>query len=179
MDRLTPKDHAEAVALFRSQVLGVLLRRKIEYGALVSELALLSTIPFRPPGSDVTRTFGTSTLERWYYAYKEGGLAALQPKTRKDQGRATALTKEQRNLLLDIRREHRTASASLILRTLVGDGRLAKDAVSSATVRRLYAENNLKRLPRYLCGDESVRLRWEATPTQCNLARRCLPWSRT
>jgi transposase InsO family protein len=163
MDSLTPKDHAEAVALFRSQVLGALLRRKLQHGELAKELVELSTIPFRPPGSDVTRSFSVSTLERWLYAYKEGGLDALVPKRRRDKGRAQVLTAEQKTLLLAIRREHRSASASLILRTLVTEGRLAKEAVSPATLRRLYAEHGLERLPRHRRGDELARLRWEAS----------------
>lgn len=164
MDRLEPKDHAEAVALFRSQVLGPLLTRSPMRGELSRALIELSCIRFRPPGSDTTRTFGVSTLQRWYYAYQQGGLAALKPMPRSDRGRAKALTEAQRELLLAIRREHRSASVPLILRTLVTDGRLGQDEVSAATVRRLYAEHGLKRIParQAVYAEERQRLRWEA-----------------
>ena len=37
-DPLTPKDHAEAVALFRSEVVGALTRRDLDRGELRAEL---------------------------------------------------------------------------------------------------------------------------------------------
>ena len=62
-------------------------------------------------------------------------------------------------MLLDVRREYPTASAQVILRTLVADGRLAKDAVSVTTVRRLLREAGLTRGVR---PDGHTRLRWQA-----------------
>jgi transposase InsO family protein len=100
-----------------------------------------------------------STYERWYYAYLAGGLAALRPDARSDRGRGRALTPELRELLLDIRREHPTASAPLILRTLVADGRLQAGLVSPTTVTRLYRDAGLERGTR---PDGHTRLRWQA-----------------
>ena len=134
MDSLTPKDHAEAVALFRSEVIGALARRELDRGELRAALVEISGQRFRPPGSEHTRSFSVPTLERWYYRYRAGGLAALRPRPRSDQGRARELTDEQRELVCDIRREHPSASVPLILRTLVADGRLEKGAVSQAGV---------------------------------------------
>lgn len=146
MDVLRPKDRAEEIALFRSQVIGTLLCRMLARGELRAELCRLSTVSFRPPGAPRTRTFSVPTLERWLYAWRAGGLEALRPAKRSDAGHAQELTCEQRTLLLDIRREHSGASADLILTTLVEDGRLAAGAVSPATVRRLFADNDLPRV---------------------------------
>lgn len=101
-------------------------------------------------------------LERWYYAYISAELAGLRPKTRSDKGRARELTAEQRQLLLAIREEHPSASASLILATLVTEGRLTKGAISATTVRRLYAEHGLDRASLRHGGGGKVRLRWQA-----------------
>lgn len=164
MDHLEPKNHAEAVALFRSQVIGPLLRGSPRRGELAHALSELSRMAFRPPGSAITRSFSVPTLQRWYYAYKRGGLPALAPRLRSDRGRAQALTAAQRELLLDIRAEHRSASVPLIVRTLVADGRLREGEISEATVRRLYAEHGLRRLSarRAIYNDDRQRLRWEA-----------------
>ena len=67
-----------------------------------------------------------------------------------------------RALLLDIRREHPNASAALILRTLVADGRLTKGAVSVVTLRRLYREHRLDRATLLRKDRGKTRLRWEA-----------------
>lgn len=162
MSELRPKDHAEAVALFRSEIIGALTRRELDRGELRQELQLLSKRRFRPPGAKTTRRYGASTLERWLYRYKKGGLEALRPAPRSDRGRARELTREQRELLLDIRREHRSASVPLILRTLVAEGRLAKDAVSPATVRRLYVEHGLDRIANKHNDGPKTRLSWQA-----------------
>lgn len=159
MPSLVPRDHAEAVALFRAEIIGALARSELSHGELAAQIRKLAERKFRPPGRRATKQFGASTLERWYYAYRRGGLAALRPDARSDRGRARELTPEQRELLLDVRREHPAASAELILRTLVLDGRIRKGAVSVSTVTRLYRD---AKLPRGVRRDGHTRLRWQA-----------------
>jgi len=161
---LRPRDHAEEVALFRAQLIGSLVNRSFAHGELRAELRKLAKGRYRAPNAPVAKKFGESTLERWYYRFKLGGLEALRPGARNDRGHGRALTDEARALLLDIRQEHPTASAELILRTLVTDGRLAADAVSPATVRRLFAENGLDRrtLSQNAADGGRVRRRWQA-----------------
>ena len=158
-DLLRPRDHAEEIALFRAEIIGALVRRELSRGELAAEIAKLTEVRYRPPGRRATKCYGASTFERWYYAYKRDGLAGLKPDARSDRGRARELTPVQRELLLDIRREHPGASVPLILRTLVLDGRLAKGAVSVTTVTRLYRE---AKLPRGVRPEGHTRLRWQA-----------------
>lgn len=141
---LQPKDHHEAVALFRLQVLGPLTCSQLEHGEQAMLLRELSQKRVRPPGSKRTRTFAVATLERWLHRYRQGGLPALQPRSRA-RGFALGLGDEQRQLLLDIRREHPHASVPLILDTLVNEGRLERGAVEASAVRRLYARHGLDR----------------------------------
>lgn len=159
-DELKPKDHAEEVALFRATVIGSLGCREMNRGDLSSAFRELSKQRFRPPAAIRTRTYAVSTLERWYYAHRAGGLAALRPKLRSDRGFAQSLTDEQRDLLLEIRRHYPHASVPLILRTLVADGRLDKGAASAATVRRLYGDHGLDRRTLRHCKDGQARRRW-------------------
>ena len=79
MENLTPKDHAEAVALFRSEIVGALTRIDLPRGALAERLEALSQQRFRPPGATATRTFAVPTLERWYRHYKKGGSRRCDP----------------------------------------------------------------------------------------------------
>lgn len=162
METLEPKDLAEEIALFRSEVVGALSKRELNRGMLSRALTELSKQRFRPPRSDKTRSYSVTTLERWLYRYKQGGLAALKPNGRSDRGRGRELTAELKTLLLDIRREHRSASVPLILRTLQLEGRLSKNAVSPQTVRRLYVENGLDRVAARDGEGPKTRLRWEA-----------------
>lgn len=164
MSDLVPKDHAEAVALFRSEIIGSLTRRELDRGELSQALAELSQRRFRPPRANATKAYSVATLERWYYAYKSGGLDALRPSPRSDRGRCRELTQQQRQLLTAIREEHPSASVPVILRTLVAEGRLAKDAISASSVRRFYQEQGLDRVSlRHGNGSRGkVRLRWQA-----------------
>lgn len=161
MHDLKPKDHAEAVALFRASVIGSLDCREMSRGELAAAFRELSEQRFRPPGAFCTRSYAVSTLERWFYAHRGGGLEALRPRPRSDRGFAQKLTDEQRDLLLEIRRAYPHASVPLIVRTLVADGRLAEGAISAATLRRLYREHGLdRRTLRHSHGDGRARRRW-------------------
>lgn len=157
-----PEDRAETIALFRSQIIGALTRQRFTHGELAKELKKLSTIRFRPPGAKATRTYSVPTLERWYYAYRGGGMGALRPRRRSDCGYAQALDEQQRQLICDIRREYPSASASLILRTLEADGRLEKGQVSVSTVRRLLQAHDLSRGAVERASHTTARLRWQA-----------------
>jgi transposase InsO family protein len=159
--KFRPKSHREAVAIFRSEVIGALVRRELDHGELAAELRRLSRQRFRPPRSKTTRRYSVTTLERWYYAYRKDGLQGLEPKRRCDGGRARALSDKQRKLLLDIRRENRSASVPVILRTLELDGRLSKGVVSAQTVRRLYLDHGLDRIPLRDGSSPKLRLRWQ------------------
>jgi transposase InsO family protein len=164
MSTLSPKDHAEAVALFRSEIVGALTRRELDRGELSLALTQLSQQRFRPPQAKATKAYSVATLERWYYAYKSGGLEALRPSPRSDRGRCRELTEAQRTLLAAIREEHPSASVPVILRTLVAEGRLEAGAISASSVRRFYQELGLDRVS--LRSGQSVRgkvrLRWQA-----------------
>jgi transposase InsO family protein len=161
MKDLEPKDHGEAVALFRHSVIGRLVHRALARGELHQELVKLSSEHFRPPESDVTKTFAVSTLERWYYDGRSHGLAGLVPATRA-KGHALEVPGAAKALLLAIRREHRSASAALIRRTLVEEGELDPKVVSEPTLRRFYNDHGLTRIPMRDGQGPKTRLRWEA-----------------
>lgn len=141
---LEARDHAERVAQFRVQVLGPLLCRDLHHGEQAKLLRELSRKRFRPPGLAYTRTYGVSTLERWLGRYREGGLAALRPRSRA-RGHARALTKQQRELIIEIRREYRGASVPVILRTLIAEGHVEPGTVTASAIRRLLASHGLRR----------------------------------
>ncbi len=161
MKDLTPKDWAESVALFRAEVIGGLVHRDLDYGELRQELVALTRKRFRPPGRTTTKTYAVSTLERWYYRYRKGGLEALKPQPRSDRGRARGLNDQQKELLVAIRSENPSASAPLILRTLSDLGLLEKGTLSASTLRRFYRERGLDRVSLRASAGRH-RLRWTA-----------------
>jgi putative transposase len=161
MESFTPKNHGERVAVFRHAIIGVLVNRELDHGQRIELLRELSQEPRRPPGSDTTRRYSVPTLERWLYAFKKGGLAALVPEGRSDRGRGRDLAAPLRDLICDIRREHPHVSVTLILRTLRADGRI-DHKVTACTVRRMLAEQGLHRVVEVDGKGGKMRLRWQA-----------------
>lgn len=162
MKDMKPKNHAEEVALFRSQIVGALTRMQLDRGALAGELRRLAAERYRAPASEHTHKYSVTTLERWYYAYKHRGLAGLVPLPRKDQGTTKAINDATKDLIVDIRREHPSASVSLILRTLTADGRINQGQVSESALRRLLVRHGLDRVPSRDGKGARTRLRWSA-----------------
>jgi transposase InsO family protein len=163
MDPITPKDRGEEVAVFRHGLIGAIALRSLSHGERIALLRGISEQRVRPPGSDTTRCYSVTTLERWLYAFKRGGLDALVPRARTDKGRGRDLDPTVRELLCDIRREHPEVSATLILRTLRADGRIGPE-VTATTVRRMFAEKGLVRCPA-VDGNGTggrTRLKWQA-----------------
>ena len=154
--------------MFRHSIIGFLLVRELAHGELRAELERLSQQCFRPPGAANTRTYSVPTYERWLYDCKRGGVEALRPSPRADTGHGRCFDADMRELLCDIRREHRSASVPLILDTLVEEGRLPADAKNhQAVVRKLFAQRGLQRcsarVERVEGSDaKRTRLRWQA-----------------
>ncbi len=61
MESLKPKDHAEELAIFRSEIIGALTRRELDHGELRALLVEVASARYRPP-----RTARASTrCRRW------------------------------------------------------------------------------------------------------------------
>lgn len=161
MPMKTPEpSKAEAMALFRLGIVGDLLAADLPPGELLAELRVRAETRYRPPGAPASRRYHYKTLQSWYYAAKKRGLAALTPASKR-QGFALSLPADRRELLLQIRREHPTASAGLILETAIASGVVDKEQVSVSTLRRLFQANDLPRASA-VREDRRDRLRWEA-----------------
>ena len=145
-NELRPRDHAEAVAHFRVKIIGELTARELSRGELADGLRRLAERKFRPPGSAVSRSYGLSTLERWYHRYRRFGLSGVTPKPRSDRGFGKALTDAERDLLLAVRRDNRHLSAKAILRALVKKGLVRKDVLSENSLRRLYRAHGIAQI---------------------------------
>jgi len=138
--------HLEEVALFRHAVVGDLIVSEMPRGELNDELRRRAERRYRAPGSDVSRTYHWKTLQRWLLAARHS-FSELKPMSRK-RGFGLALSQSSRELLIDIRRQHPSASAELILQTAVQNNAIEADALSLPTLRRLYARAGVPRRSR-------------------------------
>lgn len=158
--RMLSPNRAEAVALFRLSVVGDLLARDLAPGELRDDLIARAAQRYRPPGAPASRTFHWKTLQTWYYAAKRGGHRMLRPISRR-KGFAISLAPQTRELLLQIRREHPSASTGLILNVAVHQGIVEKGTVSESTLRRLFAAADISRRSATRT-ERRERRRWDA-----------------
>ncbi|MDU4801556.1 MAG: DDE-type integrase/transposase/recombinase [Clostridium butyricum] len=122
-----------------------------------------------PSGEDTK--IAASTLERWYYNYKNKGFDALMPIRRCDTGRSRKLDVDITEQIKYLKGEYPRIPATLIYQKLVDNGTIIKSDISLSTINRyinqLKLENkysNNKEMKRYerehinevWCGDSSV-----------------------
>jgi len=91
------------------------------------------------------RCYGASTVEEWYYQYREHGLAALEDLPRQDKGHVRALAPEAVDAFMALRRAQPQVYATTLLRQLVEQGVLAPRSVSMSTMYRALAREGLDR----------------------------------
>ena len=153
----------ERIALFRLSVVGDLLARELEPGELKAELKQRAELRYRSPGATCSRTYSFKSLQRWYYAAKSDLAGGLLPASRA-RGFALKLTDKQRALLLEMRQEHPTASAELLLSEAVRHGVVAEHELTLTTLRRLFRISGLPRLSRRKIDrrEDVQRRRWQA-----------------
>jgi transposase InsO family protein len=156
---LPQPSRAEEIAAFRLGIVGDLLARELSPGELKAELQARAEARYRPPNSPVTRQFHWKTLQKWLYLAKRRGLKGLVPKSRA-KGHGLALEAEARELLLQIRREHISAPADIILREAERQGVVPDGVVSVSTLRRVFADSGVSRA--ILDRHDRVRRKWNA-----------------
>lgn len=84
---------AEAIALWRYQIIASLIHLSGPRGQLKRELERLSRIPREHPTKGL-RFVRPGTLEGWLYSYRKNGLDGLIPKERSDRGKSRAISDE-------------------------------------------------------------------------------------
>jgi len=133
-------------ALFRLSVLGPLASRdrmeKGELKAVVRELAARSyAIP------DSRRSFlAEKTIERWYYAWKRGGIDALTPKPRSDRGNSK-MTKALQEAVCKTKEANPGRSLRTIRQLVAASGLPGATRLSRSSIHRLLQRRGLSELP--------------------------------
>ena len=89
------------------------------------------------------KLYGASTLEGWYYLWRNQGFEALHRQPRKDKGARKALSPEGCQALVEWRQKHPELTVKLIVRQLVEQGTLQLGTFSLPSVYRVLAAHHL------------------------------------
>lgn len=123
------------LALFRLSVLGPLASRdKLARGELKTIIQELASKTYLIPGSKRIH-LSSQVIEHWYYAWQRGGIDALAPKTRCDKNQSQ-LSEPVKAALLAHKRDNPARSINTLISLLEGQGIVAKNELSRATVHR-------------------------------------------
>jgi transposase InsO family protein len=117
----------------------------LEHGdlkAVVRELAAQRyTIP------DSKRVFlSEKTIEGYYYAWKQGGIDALVPKTRSDRG-ASKMSEALQEAVCNAKKENPGRSLRIIRQLVVASGLPGARKLSRSSIHRLLQSKGLSNLP--------------------------------
>ena len=82
------------------------------------------------------KTYSVPTLERWYYAYREGGFDALKLQVRADKGMAKALSPTAVEALVKVRKEHPALNITSLFSQMETTGVITPGSVSISTIYR-------------------------------------------
>lgn len=132
-------------ALFRLSVLGPLVsRERLERGELQQIIRELAQRNYAIPGSR-RRHLGEKTIQAWYYAWKIGGIDALEPKTRGDSGQSKIAPLVQ-EAVLAAKRDNPRRSIRQIVRLLEVAGMVPTQSLSRSAAHRLLRQHGLSQI---------------------------------
>lgn len=129
-------------ALSRLAVIGPLASRDhLNKGELKNLIREIASKTHHIAGSKRVHV-NEATIERWYYAWKQGGVEALEPKPRKDRG-YSKLNLEIQAAIIAAKKEDHSRSIRRIMQTLVSNQIVGKGELSRSGVYRFLLANNL------------------------------------
>jgi transposase InsO family protein len=162
-----PDDHALAIAAFRHRCLVEVLEANDE------ELAPLLKAQARQPRTDPAgraRTVSVRTLARWLAAYRRGGLLALCPQRRTDQGTLRAIPPDVFARAQALRRQKPARPTKTILDILVRQQHVPPHAIARSTLDRHLARHGLSRHLLRSLGQQTFRRIETTTPFELVVA---------
>lgn len=128
-------------ALWRYGVLGPLVSARLEHGdriAYLREAAVRQHVD--PDGNRVV--LSVRSLEAWYYAWKKGGLSALERAVRSDRSR-TSIPEHLQDRLLALKRENPRRSIRRLIRIIERLGEAKPGMLSRSAVQRFLKSHGL------------------------------------
>ena len=157
-------------ALFRLSVLGPLASRdRLERGELQALLHELAAKSYAIPNS--RRIFlSPKTIEGWYYAWLRGGIDALTPNARRDQGQSK-LPELLQEAVLSAKKEQPARSLSTILELVRRAAIPGAQEASRSSIHRLLQQHGLSALTGSAA--EPVAPGFCRRPCRRHLVRRC------
>ncbi len=115
-------DQKQQIALFRYSVIAPLETGASDLPVSNNEFYRQASKKNYKDSEGKTVTVSASTIQKWHLAYRKGGLNALFPQSRKDEGISRKLTPDIQSEIRFLFSEHPRMTAAEIHRTLLANG---------------------------------------------------------
>jgi len=137
------KEDQEAVALFRYGLIAPILNQHC--GDRQSYLQEVCAKKHKVPYYGL-KEFSLSTVERWLSDYRRWGFDALKPKDRNDKGNSRAMTQEEQDAALELRKTNMHLSAASFYDLCVKRSLVSPQNVSYHAMHRLLSNAKVLRM---------------------------------
>ncbi len=138
------EEERQKIALFRYGIIAPLISETYDEQKSLKEFYLhASQKVYTNPRGEETK-ISESTLERWYYYYKNGGFDALLPQRRSDTGRSRKIDDDIESQIRHLKKEYPRIPATLIHQKLVDNGTITKGDISLSTINRFVNQINIE-----------------------------------
>lgn len=137
------KETNQKIALFRFSLIAPIINSTFSENSITEYLETICAKKYMVPGLG-EKEYTPATLRFWLRDYKTYGFDGLLPKVRCDFGKSRALTKEQKDFIVSLKKENPKYSAKFIYNTMLVKGIAVSDSISLSTVTRFIQKNNLK-----------------------------------
>ena len=136
-------DLHEQMALFRYGIIADFANLPPGTTGLYALIKRKAEKSYRIPGSNRTKV-AEETIRSWLKKYRKGGFDALQPKTRRDIGKARRLPLEVADVLLAVKEESPDLTVPLVIKKAVTSGLIpAGTHLPQSTVYKLLARHGM------------------------------------
>ena len=115
------KKKRERMAMFRFGIIFPLLDERLGHGERAKRTREICQGEYEIPGSG-RRKVSPGTVRSWYYAYRKGGMKALEPKERSDSGESRSLDDETMAELVRRRVERPDVPLTAVVRAMEEEG---------------------------------------------------------
>lgn len=129
----------EEIALFRYGLIAPLLNGQLESKEYFQQIeGKVHSVPYYGE-----RKIAAKTIQEWLLHYKRNGFDALKPKARSDRGDSRKLSSDDKDHILEIRKEFLDMPVSVFYEQLIQRGEITKNQISYTTINRLLKKHKL------------------------------------
>ena len=139
------KDEQKRIAIreFRCGVIAELCNPYLNRKQVRELMRQKSALKYEIPFSSKTR-ISFDCIRKWLAAYKDRGIAGLEPKVRSDHGKSKSLTEEEQSVLISYLEDYPDVPATVALKVLQKQGKIMS-RISQSSLSRFVTASGLTR----------------------------------